>query len=116
MRENRLAVVLTGLAVLACLVAGVLMSQAPIMRGGRPPALGEVVGMIAVPTIGAAVAVWAAWRNRPVVLSIGAAVVGLFSFVTGLSFGRVFLPAVGLLVWGAVASFAGGTVRERSAQ
>jgi len=114
-RQNRLAVVLTGLAVLACLMAGVVLSQAPIMQGGRPPALGEVAGMIAVPTMGAAVAAWAAWRRRPLVLSIGAAVVAVFSFVTGFSFGRVFLPAVGLLVCGAVASFAGGAVRDRSA-
>lgn len=116
MRQNRLAVVLTGLAVLACWIAGGVLSQAPLMRGGRPPTLGEVAGMIAVPTIGAAVAAWAAWHRRPVVLSIGAAIVGLFSLVTGFSFGRVFLPAVGLLVAGAVASFAGGAVRKGSAE
>jgi hypothetical protein len=115
-RQNRLAISLTALAVLACLVAGVVLSQVPIMRGGRRPELGEIAGMVAVPAIGAAVATWAAWRNRPVVLSIGAAVVGLFSFVTGFSIGRLFLPAAGLLVWGVVASLGSGPAQERSAR
>jgi hypothetical protein len=104
--QNRVAIVLSGLAVLGCLVVGALMNQAPMMRGGRNPALGEVAGMIAVPTIMAVVATWAAWRNRPIVLSAATAVVGLFSVVTGFSIGRAFLPAFGLLVWAAFASFA----------
>lgn len=116
MRQSRLAISLTGLSVLACLAAGVVLSQFPIMRGGRHPELGEIAGMVAVPMIGAALATWAAWRNRPVVVSIGAAVVGLFSVVTGFSFGWLFLPAVGLLVWGVFARVGSGPVQERSAQ
>jgi hypothetical protein len=82
------------------------------MQGGRYPMLGEIAGIVAVPTIGATLATWAAWRDRAVVVSIAAVVVGLFSFVTGFSFGRLFLPAVGLLVWGALASFGSGRGRE----
>ncbi len=56
MRQNRLAVGLCSLAVAGCVVAGVLMYQTPMMRGGRHPSLGEAAGMIAVPTLAALVA------------------------------------------------------------
>jgi hypothetical protein len=96
------------------LIAGLVLSQFPIMQGGRHPAPSEIAGMVAVPTIGATLATWAAWRNRPGVVSIAAVVVGLFSFVTGFSFGRLFLPAAGLLLWGALASFGSSPSQERS--
>lgn len=60
MRPNHLAIGLSVSAVLCCLVAGAGMSQAPIMSGGRHPSLSEVAGMIAVPTVVAALATWAA--------------------------------------------------------
>ena len=111
--SNRLAAALSGVAVLGCLAGGALIARAPLMSGGRHPALGEVAGMIAVPTIAALVAAWAARRNRPVVLAISTAVVGLFSVVTGFSIGGAFLPAVAALIWATFATIAGGPARQQ---
>jgi hypothetical protein len=108
MRPNHLAIGLSVSAVLCCLVAGAGMSQAPIMSGGRHPSLSEVAGMIAVPTVVAALATWAAWQHRPLVLCFATALVGVFSVVTGFSIGSAFLPALALLVWGSFASVANG--------
>ncbi len=114
MREDRLAIGLSALAILACFAAGVLIYRTPLMSGGRRPSVAEVAEMIGVPLIASVVACWAAWRTRPFVLSIAAALVGLFSFVTGFSIGRAFWPALALLVWAALASFANRPDRQAS--
>jgi hypothetical protein len=115
LRQNRLALGLSASGALACIVAGALLSQAPIMRGGRYPALGEIVGMIAVPAIAAIGATWASWQNRPFLVLLGTALVGLYSLVTGFSIGTAFLPAVVLLVWGTFAAFANRPDQQASA-
>ncbi len=109
---NRVAVVLSSLAVLGCVGAGALIHFAPRAHGGWQPTLWDAAKMIAAPTIAAVVATWAAWRNRRVVLAIATAVVGLFSVVTGFSIGTAFLPAVVLLVWGTFASLADSPARS----
>jgi len=113
-RQNRLAIGLSVSAVLACAGAAVWIGQSPIMRGGRHPSLGEAAGMAAVPAIAAAIATWAAWRNKPLLLVLGTALLGLFVFVTGFSIGGAFLPAFGLLVWGTFASVADRPARQES--
>jgi hypothetical protein len=111
-RHNRLAIGLSLSAVVGCIAAGAWLGQVPGMFGGRYPTLSQVAAMIAVPTIGAVVATWAAWQNRTLVHVIATALVGLFSFVTGFSIGGAFVPAVAFLVWGTFASFANGSVKQ----
>lgn len=104
-RHDRLAVGLCASAVVACLLAGAVLTQVPIMSNRRYPELLEVVSMIAVPTDGAIIATWGAWRNRPRLVILGTALLGIFSLVTGFSIGRIFLPALAFLVWGTFTAF-----------
>ena len=112
MRHNRLAIGLSLSALLGCIAAGAWLAQAPVMFDGQHPTLSQVAGMIAVPTIGALVATWAAWQNRTLAHLTATALVGLFSVATGFSIGGAFVPAVAFLVWGTFASFANASVKQ----
>jgi uncharacterized membrane protein len=102
--QNRLAFSLSAVAVVWCFAVAGWMRATPMMSGGRHPSMGEALGMIGVPALTAAVATWASWHYRHIVMGVMAGVLGLFTVVTGFSIGGAFLPACGLLVWATVAS------------
>jgi hypothetical protein len=71
---------------------------------------------LVVPVLIAAVAVWAAWRSRRVVLGFSAFLLAVFTFISGFSIGRGYVPASGLLVLAAVlAAFPGSGQRKSAA-
>ncbi len=76
---------------------------APMMVGGRRPTIGEALSMVALPAIASLIASWGALRRRRGVIIAMGIVVGLYAVVTGFSFGAVFYPALGLLVWTLIA-------------
>ena len=68
-----------------------------------------------VPVLIAALAVWAAWRSHRVVLGIAAFLLAVFTFISGFSIGRGYVPASGLLVLAAVLAAFPGTGHCKSA-
>lgn len=101
--DTRVAVGLALAAAAWCLVAAGWMMTAPMMAGGRRPIIGEALSMVALPAIASLVATWGASRRRRGVIIAMTVLVGLYAVVTGFSFGAVFYPALGLLVWCVIA-------------
>ena len=79
------------------------------MMGWGRPSVGQILGMISVPTLAAAGATWASYRRRHIAFVVMAGLLGLFTYVTGFSIGGAFLPAFGLLVWAGIAIIGNGT-------
>lgn len=68
---------------------------------------------VIVPVLIAAIGAWAAWRSHRVVLGFAAFLLAVFTFISGFSIGRGYLPASGLLLLAAVlAPFLGSGQRN----
>ena len=76
---------------------------------------GLVQGAVLLPTVLAILATWAAWRRSRVGVGASALLFAGFTFVTGFSIGKAYVPAAGLLILAAVlAALIGFGKRERS--
>jgi uncharacterized membrane protein YfcA len=75
---------------------------------------GLVQGAVVVPTVLAVLATWAAWRHSRVGLWASALLFAAFTFITGFSVGKAYVPAAGSLLLAAMlGAFIGSRRRER---
>jgi hypothetical protein len=59
---------------------------------------------LVVPVLITAAAAWAAWRSHRVLLGFAAFLLAVFTFISGFSIGRGYVPASGLLLAAVLAS------------
>ena len=112
--HRRIAVLLAAASIGWCLVVALLMTQFPMMRGGRAPSLLEALLFVSVPAVVALGGTWAASERRPAWLGLSTAVMGLFTLVFGFSFGSAFAPSFGLLAWATFATASAGPANEKA--
>lgn len=101
--RNWLVPLLSTMSLAWCVVIGVWFWFTPIdrFRSFSDVSLFGPAPLI-VPVLIAAVATWAAWRNRRGVLGFAALLLAVFTSISGFSIGSGYLPASGLLVLAAL--------------
>ena len=108
--RNRLAPLLSTFSLAWCVLIGGWLWFTPIQYEGfindvptvRYQSFSDVslfgAAPLIVPVLIAAIAAWAAWRSRRVVLGFAAFLLVAFAFISGFSIGRGYLPASALLL------------------
>jgi hypothetical protein len=114
MWHNRVAPLLSTMSLAWCALVGGWIWFTPIhyegIRNGIPAVRHQSFADVSyfgpapliVPVLIAATAAWAAWRGHRIVLGCAAFLLAVFTFISGFSIGRGYLPASGSLLLAAV--------------
>jgi len=112
--RSRLSRLLATMSVVWCLLVGSWLWFTPIryygISNGVPVVRYQSFSDISlfgpapliVPVLIAALALWGAWRHHRLVLWIAAMLLAVFTFISGFSIGRGYVPASGFLLMAAV--------------